>query len=262
MAPPLHALAVVAAVLGADGRFELPPQRIESRPQRRGIHILESILANVVRAETVVGHEEADLGGPQSIEPLRQFPDLDQVPPQFAVVQRFQAGELLAGEEMRSGDPVVIVDLATAHGHLGGRNHVHHLLHRLRQQRDPPTFALALDGLLHFFVADVEELDAVLGNNLLEHIVGFEGQRHVVGIGPDQHAAVVEHQVHRGLPLGQRFFLRHGRLPGGGPPPASMSTYAMRCVAWMPGRVTIVRVRGKTVPMRDRNFPLGSLARG
>ena len=54
-----------------------------------------SCSAKFVRAETIVGHEEPDLGRPQSIESLRQIADLDQVPPQFGVVQRFQAGELL-----------------------------------------------------------------------------------------------------------------------------------------------------------------------
>ena len=211
------ALEVVAAELGADGRLELPPQRIVDRPQRRGIHALEVVLANVVGAERVVGHEEADLGRPQPIEPLRQVADLDQVPPQLGVVQRFQAGELLAGEEVRPGDPVVIVDLAVADGHLGGGNHVDHLRQRPRQQGDPPAFALALDGLADLLVADVEELDAVLGNDLLEHFVGLEGQRHVLRIGPDQHVALVEHQVDRGLPFGRLFFARQRRLAGGGP---------------------------------------------
>ena len=40
------------------------------------------------------------------------------------------------------------------------------------------------------------------------------------------------------------------------------SRKAIRCVAWIPGRVTIVSAKGKTVAIRDFSRPSASLASG
>ena len=126
-----------------------------------------------------------------------ELTDLGQLAAQAALVQPAESPEFLTGEEAGSGGLVVIVDRLSVDPDPRRRDHLVHVLRRLGQRRHPPALAPPLDRVVHPRVPHVEELDPVLGNDLLKQLVGLEGQGHVGGIGTDQDRVAFHDQIDR-----------------------------------------------------------------
>ena len=152
--------------------------------------------------------KKATSGSAVAVDAGRELADFRQVLPQGRLVQRAELGKRLVGQKSRARRLAVVVHLAAADGDLRGRDHLLHFVGRLGQGADPPILAPLLDRRANLLVAHQQELHPMLGNQLLQQLVGPEHQLHVVRVGPDQDRVVLHDQVDRVLPLG-------GLLPRG-----------------------------------------------
>ena len=117
-------------------------------------------------------------------------------------------------EPTRARVAVVVVDLLVGNRDAGGLDCAHDLLGALRGARHAPVLAARAQGVAHLRRARVEEADAPLRDERLEHFVRLDRKVHAARVGADEHVVVREEQVGGVGPLGHRLALRERGLPG------------------------------------------------
>ena len=213
-------IEIVVAELGGDGTHELFPQRLVGLREQGAVQGGEIIGGEIALAEARIGHEEGHLGPPLAVVAGGELANFRQVLPQGRLAQRAELRKGLVGEEARAGGLAVVVQLAAVDVDFRSGDHLPHFVGRFGQRADTPTFAPLFDGRANLLVAHQQEAHLMLGNQLLQELVGPEGELHVIGIGSNQNRVVLHDQIDRVLPLVGLFLAAEGRQAGRLPLPA------------------------------------------
>ncbi len=170
--------------------------------------------------------EESQLAHALAIEKAGELHDLAESGQRLGGVAPHEgtdAAEFLVGEIAPAGGRVLIVDGAGADLHAAQADLSDDLLFGSRLRRDAPALAASAHLLADLDEMHADELDPLLGEKPLEHLVGGEAPLHPRGVAADQYHGVADDERDRvGVDVGvvdPRLVRRAGRAGGGDPCP-------------------------------------------